>query len=328
MPTRGSTKAARLLNLAAHLAAGPRTAADLARQLGVSHRTLQRDLEELPELGHAIERRGRRYHLASTRTTLDPVEALAVHTATRLLVHHTRINERGYRTALTKLANQLPEPARGYLQASIADIQTLSSEGSRTLDHVAQAWFEGRVLRFDYHAPIGSQKPHRNDLQVYFVEISPANLAPYVIGYERSFFHEIRTFALDRMDNVRVLEERYEVPDDFDPHAYLASAWGIVAGPPLEVRLRFRNDVAHRVQARHHRNLRIDHTTDDGDLLVTVTAGQDKNGLPIDLLPWIYAFGPGVEVLAPDHVRDHVARELRDAADAYDPGPTPMNRVT
>ena len=64
-------------------------------------------------------------------------------------MHHTRIHERGYRTALTKLAGTLPEPARGYLHASIADLQTLSSEGSRTLDHVAQAWFEGRVLRFD-----------------------------------------------------------------------------------------------------------------------------------------------------------------------------------
>jgi predicted DNA-binding transcriptional regulator YafY len=318
MPTRGSHKARRLLRLAALLAAGPRTAADLARQLGVSQRTLQRDLEELPELGHEIERDGRRYRLRAGATTLDPVEALAVHTATRLLVHHTRVNERGYRTALTKLANQLPEPARAYLHASVADLETLTSEGSRTLDQVAQAWFEGRVLRFDYHAPIGSKKPHRNDLDVHFVEISPANLAPYVIGYERSYFHDIRTFALDRMTHVRVLDDRYEVPDDFDPHAYLASAWGIVAGPPLEVRLRFRNDVAHRVHAHHHRNLRIDHTTDDGDLLVTVTAGQDKNGIPIDLLPWLYAFGPGVEVLAPERVREHVRKELRDAAEAYD----------
>jgi predicted DNA-binding transcriptional regulator YafY len=318
MPTRGSHKARRLLSLATLLAAGPRTAADLARQLGVSHRTLQRDLEELPELGHEIERDGRRYRLRAGATVLDPVEALAVHTATRLLVHHTRINERGYRTALTKLADQLPEPARRYLHASVTDIETLSSEGGRTLDQVAQAWFEGRVLRFDYRAPIGSKKPHRNDLEVYFVEISRANLAPYVIGFERSYFDAIRTFALDRMENVRVLDERYEVPDDFDPHAHLSSAWGIVAGPPIEVRLRFRNDVAHRVHARHHRSLRIDHTTDDGDLHVTVTAGQDKHGIPIDLLPWLYAFGAGVEVLAPERVREHVRRELRAAADAYD----------
>ncbi|MDF1524588.1 MAG: HTH domain-containing protein, partial [Trueperaceae bacterium] len=92
MPTRGSNKAARLLSLVAQLEAGPRTAADLARQLGVSQRTLQRDLEELPEIGHAIERDGRRYRLRAGNTTLDPVEALAVHSATRLLVHHTRIN--------------------------------------------------------------------------------------------------------------------------------------------------------------------------------------------------------------------------------------------
>jgi predicted DNA-binding transcriptional regulator YafY len=279
MPTRGSREAARLLNLAAHLAAGPRTAADLARQLGVSHRTLQRDLEELPELGHDVERDGRRYRLRAGATTLDPVEALAVHTATRLLVHHTRINERGYRTALTKLANQLPEPARGYLQASIADIQTLSSEGSRTLDHVAQAWFEGRVLRFDYHAPIGSQKPHRNDLHVYFVEISPANLAPYVIGYERSYFHEIRTFALHRIANPRVLDERYA-------------------------------------------------TTDDGDPLVTVACGQEHHGLPIDLLPWIYAFGSGVEVLAPERVCKHVRQELATRPPPTTPDTAPAQRVT
>ena len=96
------------------------------------------------------------------------------------------------------------------------------------------------------------------------------------------------------MTHVRVLDDHYEVPDDFDPHAYLSSAWGIVAGPPLKVRLRFRNDVAHRVHAHHHRNLRIDHTTDDGDLLVTATYGQDKHGITIDLLPWLYAFGAGV----------------------------------
>jgi predicted ArsR family transcriptional regulator len=54
MPTRGSRKAARLLNLAANLAAGPRTAADLARQLSVSHRTLQRDLDELPRPRRAV----------------------------------------------------------------------------------------------------------------------------------------------------------------------------------------------------------------------------------------------------------------------------------
>jgi predicted DNA-binding transcriptional regulator YafY len=55
----GSHEAARLLRLAALLSAGPRTTADLARQLGVSQRTLQRGLQELPELRRDRRRDGR-----------------------------------------------------------------------------------------------------------------------------------------------------------------------------------------------------------------------------------------------------------------------------
>jgi hypothetical protein len=67
-----------------------------------------------------------------------------------------------------------------------------------------------------------------------------------------------------------------------------------------------------------HRNLRVDATTDDGALLVTVTSGQDKHGIPIDLLPWLLGWGAGVEVLGPQQLRAAVEKELRAAASAYD----------
>ena len=232
MTQRTTSRALRFRTLEDLLAEAPRSAADLARILGVSVRTVQRDLDALADLGHTLEKRGRRYHLAPTSTTLNPVEALAGNEATRLLVHHTRVNERHYRSALTKLSRQLPQPARRYLEASVADIETLSSEGSRTLDIVAQAWFDGRVLRFDYAGPIGSGRAHPYVFEVYFFEISPTNLAPYVIGYERSHFRKVLTLRLDRMAHARLLDKRYTVPDDFDPHAHLQSAWGIVAGKP------------------------------------------------------------------------------------------------
>ncbi len=291
---RTTSRALRFRTLEDLLVEAPRSAADLARMLGVSVRTVQRDLDALADLGHTLEKRGRRYHLAPSSTALNPVEALAVHSATRLLVHHTRVNERHYRSALTKLSRQLPQPARRFLEASVADIETLSSEGSRTLDMVAQAWFDGRVLRFDYAAPIGSGRPHPYELEVYFFEISPMNLAPYVIGYERSYFHAVRTLRLDRMAHARLLDERYAVPDDFDPHAHLASAWGIVAGKPLEVRVRIRATATRHVLGRRHRSLRIDATTDEGDVIATITCGQDKHGVPIDLLPWVMQWGPAM----------------------------------
>ena len=143
MTPRSTSRAVRLVTLERLLSEAPRPVADLARMLRVSVRTVQRDLDALADLGHTLEKRGRRYHLAPTSTTLNPVEALAVHSATRLLVHHTRVNERHYRSALTKLSRQLPQPARRFLEASVADIETLSSEGRRTVEMVARAWVEG-----------------------------------------------------------------------------------------------------------------------------------------------------------------------------------------
>lgn len=328
MTPRTTSRAIRLRTLEDLLAEAPRSASDLAHLLGVTQRTIQRDLDALAELGHTLERRGRRYHLAPTSTSLNPVEALAVHAATRLLVHHTRVNERHYRSALTKLSRELPQPARRYLEASVADIETLSSEGSRTLEMVARAWFEGRLLAFDYTAPIGSGAPHRNVLEVYFFEISPMNLAPYVMGYERSYFRAQRTFRLDRMDHARLLDERYTVPDDFDPRAALASAWGIVAGAPLEVRVRVGARAVPHVLSRRHRNLRVEGTNEQGDVTVTITCGQDKHGLPVDVLPWLMQWGPAIEVLAPETVRKHVARQLRAAAAAYGDPDDDTERVT
>jgi len=319
MTTRATSRALRLRLLEALLEQAPRTATELALHFATSNRTIQRDLEALEDLGHTLERRGRRYHLAPASTALNPVEALAVHSATRLLVHHTQVNERHYRSALTKLARQLPQPARRFLEASVEGIELLSSDGSRTLDMVAQAWFDGRVLRFDYTAPIGSGRPHPYKFEVSFFEINPMNLAPYVIGRERSFFQSVITLRLDRMAHARLLDERYTVPDDFDPHAHLQSAWGIVAGRPLEVQVRIDAATAPHVLGRRHRNLRVDAHTDDGDVIVTITCGQDKHGVPVDLLPSLLGWGPGVEVLAPEHVRAYVASHVRAAAAHYDP---------
>jgi predicted DNA-binding transcriptional regulator YafY len=83
-------------------------------------------------------------------------------------------------------------------------------------------------------------------------------------------------------------------------------------------KLRVRSHAADRIFERRHRNLRIDQATGDGDLLVTISCGSDKHGVPIDLLPWLYSWGAGVEVIAPEHVRLLVQDELRRAAAAYE----------
>src|SRR5690625_2291664 len=182
----------------------PRRVTELAEHFGTSRRTIERDLNDLREVVD-LEQDGAEYFIDTPREVLNPVEALAVHSATRLLVHHAQINEQNYRTALEKLARSLPEPARSSAHQSVADLADKSSENSRHLDQVAQAWFEQQVLRFDYlslGSTTGKKRPQ--ELEVYFFEISRTNLAAYVLGYERSWHRAIRVDELGRMSDRQV----------------------------------------------------------------------------------------------------------------------------
>src|SRR5690625_4459947 len=251
MKTRNQSKAMRLARLRELLELKPRRVTELAEYFGTSRRTIERDLTDLSELV-TLQRDGPEYFIDTPKDVLNPVEALAVHSATRLLVHHAQINEQNYRTALEKLARSLPEPARSSAHQSVADLADKSSENSRHLDQVAQAWFEQQVLRFDYlslGSTTGKKRPQ--ELEVYFFEISRTNLAAYVLGYERSWHRAIRVYKLDRMSNLqmdRSAAGRYEIPADFDPHEFLSGAWGIVVGEPIEVSLRFQPQVARQLR--------------------------------------------------------------------------------
>jgi predicted DNA-binding transcriptional regulator YafY len=97
------------------------------------------------------------------------------------------------------------------------------------LDLVAQAWFQGRVLRCEYRSSRG-RNWHPNEYEIYFFELNRRNLEPYVVAFERTYAREVRVFKLARMRNLRLLDDYYEVPEDFDPHEFLAGAWGIVVG--------------------------------------------------------------------------------------------------
>ncbi|HLR46680.1 MAG TPA: WYL domain-containing protein, partial [Deinococcales bacterium] len=199
-----------------------------------------------------------------------------MHSATRLLVHHAQINEANYRTALEKLARSLPEPARSSAHRSVDELAERSSANSRLLDQVAQAWFERRILHFDYLS-LGSTsgKPRAQELEVYFFEISRTNLAAYVLGFERTWHQDVRIYKLDRMSNLRLATgpgTTYEIPPDFDPLDFLSGAWGIVVGKPVTVHLRFSAAVAAQLRELPPHNLEIAEPAADGTIDVKARA--------------------------------------------------------
>lgn len=308
-------KAQRLTALREELERRPRSVVELAQAHGCNRRTIERDLVTLAEhMGVELRRdANHRYHVPSKPTALNEVEALAVYSATRLLLH-TGVGERHYRAALEKLARQVPETARGSLLASVDDLRPAPED--RVLDLVAQAWFRQRVLRCTYEsANSGTVRPR--DLEIYFFELNRRNLEPYVLAYDASVRKGLAMFKLARMRDVSLRQETYEIPMDFDPKAALAASFGIVVGDEIEIVLHVSEKVARRMGEGFDRNLRVVGPVDEDRWAVHVTGTVDSHGQPLELLPWLLGWGAAVEVVEPTAVRDRVQDELRKALAAY-----------
>ncbi|BCZ93072.1 DNA-binding transcriptional regulator (plasmid) [Thermus thermophilus] len=295
-------KSARLLQMAEALKLRPMRVGELARRFGVSERTVERDLEALLDLGFPVERLARGlYRIADRPPSLHPIEALALFAAGRLLYHQAPTRQ--YRLALDKLARMLPEPLRGLLLRSTQGLEARQGE-SRTLEMVARALLERRVLAFEYRSG-GSKNWRPKELLVYFLEANRANLGLYAIGYERTYHRAVLTFKLSRMRHARLLDETYEIPPDFDPNAYLRRAWGVVGvrEEGVEVRLRFAPEAAWRVLEGDYPGLHLEEELPDGSLLARLEAAPFKGGVPWEVLAWVQSFGPRVEVLSPPELR-------------------------
>jgi predicted DNA-binding transcriptional regulator YafY len=314
--SRGPGPALRLARLREQLVDRPRTVGELARSEGVTRRTIERDLQTLrDEMRVPVEVDVQhRYSIPPGPSLLNDVEALATYSAVRLLVH-TGVGEQHYRSSMTKLARQLPEPARGTLLRSVERLRAAPDD--RVLDQVAQAWFQRRVLRCRYRSQ-GRPEPSRRDLEVYFFELNRDNHEPYVLAFDRTERRRILVFKLARMSDVHLLDETYDVPDDFDADELLGSAFGILVGEEVWVTLRVNPAAAPRIREMADAGLVVEDDTPDGGLIARRRGTLDDTGRALELVPWILSWGPEVEVLDPPEVRRSVAEALRRAASLYE----------
>jgi predicted DNA-binding transcriptional regulator YafY len=217
---------------------------------------------------------------------------------------------------MTKLARQLPEPARGVLLQRIDRLRPAPDD--RVLDQVAQAWFQRRVLRCRYRSA-GRDEASWRDLEVYFFELNRRNLEPYVLAFDRSERQQVLVFKLARMRDVTLLNARYEVPPGFDPEAALRGSFGIVVGEGVAVDLRVSPVAARRLQERADPALELlEGEAAGGWRRARLHGTLDTEGRALELVPWLLGWGGEVEVTGPADVRREVAAALRRAAAHYE----------
>ncbi|MDW8426460.1 MAG: CRISPR-associated endonuclease Cas3'', partial [Meiothermus sp.] len=315
------SKALRLLRLLELLQQKPWKPSELQVELDLGERAVYNYLDEVRALA---ERLGLQFVHDGLRHTyrievverLGLTETVVAFTALRMLAHHSPGSNKAYQEALRKLAKNLPEPLGAIALKSTGALGARPpSLSGANLETLTQGWLERRVVAFEYKPP--QARPFGVELETYFIEVSRANMAVYIIGKDRLFgrgihyLDNLKTYKLERIQRPRLLNETYTIPDDFDPTAYLSAAWGIVGGKAVKVLLRFAPEAADRLREGGYPNLQIVEQLEGGYTLVSITVGTDSEGFPLELLPWIQSWGPRVEVLEPPSLRETWLAEAR-----------------
>lgn len=301
--------ASRLITLIMLLQNRPnQKAAGLADELGISVRTLHRYISALDEMGIPIyAERGPYGGFSLVRgykmppLVFTPEEAAAVSLGTGLVEElWGSLYRQAAHAALAKLENLLPEQQREEVSWARRTLVTtgLVHPGldslAATLESLRSAIRESQRVQMRYQ---GASRPNPETRQV-----DPYALAFrwgwwYVVGYCHTR-RELRTFRLDRIQELTVLEQSFQPPDVFDARAFLEDASR--GQPQVYARLKFTPEAAQA--ARLNRLFWSEFAEQpDGSLVVTFPA-PDLNWAASTIL----AYGPVVEVLDPPELRQLV----------------------
>jgi len=322
-PTGKRDRLARMLRVVTVLRGHPDgiRPADIAKRVGVTPRTVYRDLRALDEeVGVRTWAEGGLWGVVSEeflpalKLTLD--EAMAVVLSARLMVRYADKYDPDLAAAFEKLEDVLPRPLAEHVERTLDVLAKHSRDEafSERVHRLTRAWAERRVVTLEYepanYAPEAAAR--QAVVHPYLIEPSLQTHALYLIGWDETR-SALRTFKIERIRDVALTPRTFEPPEGVTLEEALRRAWDIIADQPATaIRLRFDPTVATRVaETTWHPSQRTS-VEPDGSLTWTATIAGT-----IEIRLWILSWGADVEVLEPAALRNDVAATVRRAAARY-----------
>ncbi len=320
-----SNTATRLITLLMLLQRQPnQKASDLAQKLGVSVRSLHRYINMLDEMGIPVySERGPYGGFSLVRgykmppLVFTPEEAVAIYLGTGLVREMWgKLYQEAAQGALAKLENVLPEEqrhevawARRTLVATDMHRAQLDAL-SPLLEKVRRAAREQRRVLLIYR---GRSQPEQQRREVDPYAVVHRWGWWYVVGHCH-LRNDIRFFRLDRIVELTLLEQTFQVPADFKIEEQLAKEFQ----PPSQIQVRVHFTPEMSLAARDSRMI-WDTFEDqrDGSIITTIATPD---------LMWaasmLMSFGPGVVVLEPKELCRMLGEWAKGIAALYEPKQT------
>ena len=315
-----SNSATRLITLIFLLQNRPnQKASELAEKLGVSVRTMHRYFEMLDEMGIPVyAERGpyggfslvRGYKIPPLIFSLE--EAVAVYLGTSLVGEMWgQLYREAAQGAMAKLENILPNEQRGeidWARRSLVATNLHRADPSAffpILEDLRKAARERHQISAVYQSAANTETTERK-------------IDPYALVFRAGLWYLVgychlrtapRTFRVDRIQQLSILSQSFEMPEDFDIYSYLENEFK--DQPVVRARLHFAPEAAQIIRSNRFLWESIQEEQ-DGSIVTTQTAPD---------LYWmasmVMSFASLVTVLEPPELQEMVRDWAQATANLY-----------
>jgi len=300
-------------------------ATEIAELGGVSLRTAYRDLDDLQLAGFPLygekEEKGQRWKFVDSYRFKVPqpftfTELMSLHLSKDLFkVFEGTIFGESMESLFDKVRAALPPQTLGYLDR----VQSVFHMGLKPykdygrfkeiINQVNQAALDRRCIEIAYHALNVETEAIRkvNPYKIWFYDGTI-----YLIGLCH-LRNEVRTFVLDRIRILRLTDEQFEIPADFDFEKYVRYSFKVMQDELYTVKILISPSWSRYIGEKiWHESQTIQKLFDGSIQIVFKVAGLDE------ISQWVMSLGPEAYVLGPESLQDLVKAGLRDALDQYE----------
>ena len=308
-------------------------ASSLAQELGVSSKTVQRDLDYLrDELEAPIEfdrgENGYSYSRADYVLPFLPVDGrdlFSIGVAAQFLAlfggtplgHDLKACYERLATLMPPAVRLRPEIVMERLALRNAAFRPVREE---TWEAVSEGLQRGRALEIQYHRP-GAPPGDPRIIRPYSFVLSGRD---WMVLAEDRDAGQVKLFYLARIEKARLTSDPYTIPRDFDPDRFFRNTFGLFVGDakPFRLRVRFSAEVADEIrELTFHPEQKIE-TGAGGEAILEMPAQSIKEARRF-VLPW----GKDAVVLEPPELIADLRRELDALEKAYTAGPAKNHPV-
>jgi len=178
------------------------------------------------------------------------------------------------------------------------------------LPTVVDAMRKNQRLQFSYKSYKRVNPQSGIVLEPYFVKIFKQLW--YVIGFNVKD-NMIKTYSLDRMSKVKILDHYFSMPEGFSPDEFFANCYGIITsnGEPKRISLK-----VEPTQAKYFRALPL-HPSQQEEIHDSYSIFNYKMYNTYDLRERLLSHGSSVEVLSPPELKAQIIDEMKKSLANY-----------